>query len=169
MLCLFPCDHWICWVWITSTCSDGTNYCPSWSVQYLLDHLLVDQQIVADARCLNPTEQNNKHGVERVGRPASSLLSVAEKGYVKKAFNWKEELLSMQLLMKLKVCESDKAKKKSRHSYWKQANLQLQMSTKNAEEEEYLCLDDYWVKIFEIKSSPSLSLQLITISRTTFN
>ena len=71
--------------------------------------------------------------------------------------------------MKLKVCESDKAKKKSCPSYWKQANLQLQMSTENAEEEEYLCLDDYLVKIFEIKSSPSLSLQLITISQTTFN
>ena len=117
---------------------------------------------------------------------ASSFLSVVGEGYVKKAFSWKEEFSKYVVVDEIKrqfkeyqkekipeefckICKADNVEKKPRQSYWNQAYLQLQMPTESAEEEEYLCLNDYWVKVFEIKSSPSFSLQLITISGITFN
>lgn len=137
----------------------AVNTIPLKFVEYLLDHLPVDEQIIADARCLNPTKQKNKHGVERVGMLASSLWSAVEEGYVKKAFNWKEfskyvvvdeikwqfkeyqtETIPEEFC---KVCKSDKAKKKPGQSYWKQAYFQLQMPRKSAEEEQFLHFDDY--------------------------
>ena len=97
------------------------------------------------------------------------MFSIVEEGYVKKTFNWKEEFCKNTVVDEInwqfkehqtetipgefcKVCETGKAKKKLRQSYWKQAYLQLQMPTESAEEEEYLHLDDYWVKLFEIKT-----------------
>ena len=139
--------------------------------EYLLDHFPINQQVLADARSLNPHDRLNKNGAERVKRLMKELLDVVGEKNVNRALHFKDENATKYEMMdevkrqykeyqletippEFTIVNAD-ADAKSTHlqfSYWENAYKQLQMpdvgeSKTNQVEER---VDRYWVKVEEI-------------------
>ena len=146
-------------------------------IELLLKKLPMEDRILSDVQCLDPSKRTRKFGPDRAARFVEDVVDTIGEGDSKKLFDVKNEFSEHEIMDQVKFeykyyevenlpdgfyeWTADKdgnVNRSSRPSYWREAYSLLNIDITQSES-NYCGIDEYWWKVYlSVTSEANLSL-----------